>query len=186
MRRKHSFTVFAPGFVLIVALILALGGTSCKGKHDRVIVENEEPAASSRPVSVVLMNDAKASAQLIGGFYPVENGAWRWTAGKFSILLGMPPTAAQSGATLTLALTIPDAVIAKLKDITLTASARGTKLQSTRYDKPGSYTYTADVPSSLLTGDSVRVDFALDKSMAPDVDKRELGVVVSSIGLSSK
>jgi len=179
---RTGIAILAPGFVLL----LALGSAACQGKHDRVILENEQPDAGQRPVSLILMNDSKASAQLLSGFYPVENGAWRWTAGKFSVLLATPPGAAQSGATLTLALTVPDAVITKLKDTTLTALINGTKLQSTKYTKPGPYVYTADVPSSLLTANTVTVDFALDKSMAPGVDKRELGIVTSSVSLNSK
>ena len=46
--------------------------------------------------------------------------------------------------------------------------------------------FTADVPPALLTGDSVRVDFALDKTIPPDVDKRELGVVATSVGITAQ
>ena len=34
----------------------------------------------------------------------------------------------------------------------------------------------------MLTGESVKVDFALDKTMRPDGDKRELGVIANFRG----
>ncbi len=51
---------------------------------------------------------------------------------------------------------------------------------------PESNIFTADIPPALLTGESVTVDFALDKTIPPDVDKRVLGVVATSVGISSK
>ena len=94
--------------------------------------------------------------------------------------------AAAEGAVVTLAFSLPDIVIQRLKSVAITASVNGTKLKSAQFDKPGANAFTADVPSALLTGESVTVDFALDKTVPPDVDKRNLGVVATSIGISSK
>ena len=170
----------------ILALFLALGGAACEGKRTPATVENENHNTAPALASVIRMNDPNASAQLPSGFYGVENNTWRWTAGKFSAVLRPPPAAAQNGATLTLAFTIPDGVIEKLKNITLTASVNGMALQSIKYEKPGPDAYTVGIPAALLAGDSVRIDFALDKSVPPGVDKRELGIVASSVGLSPK
>jgi hypothetical protein len=39
----------------------------------------------------------------------------------------------------------------------------------------------------VFTGETVRVDFQLDKAMPPSgADRRELGIIVLSIGLESK
>jgi hypothetical protein len=173
-----------PG-TFIFALVIALGALSdaaCEGKHDLISVENN---AAPGLVSVLRMNDPNASAQLLSGFYMVENNAWRWTAGKFSVVLGVPSRAARSGATLTLAFTIPDGVMEKLGNVTLTASVMGAALKPAKYEKPGPDAYTANIPASLLAGDSIRIDFALDKSVPPGVDKRELGIMASSVGLTS-
>ena len=62
----------------------------------------------------------------------------------------------------------------------------GPELDSTRYDKPGANIFTAEVPRAVLTGESIRVDFALDKTLPVDVDTRNLGVVATSVGISSK
>jgi hypothetical protein len=175
----------------ILAFGLALTGTACQGKHSSVTARTEgDTGSGSRPVSpgasLVRMNDPKASAQLLSGFYAVENNAWRWTAGKFSVSLYTPPAAAQRGATLMLAFSVSDAAVQKLGALTLTASIDGTALQSARYDKAGAYTFTADVPPSMLTADSVKVDFALDKSFRADGDVRELGIIAASVGLADK
>jgi hypothetical protein len=166
--------------------LLTLTLAACKGKHNRVTAQSNEPDAHPSLFSSVAMNDPNAGAQLLSGFYPVENNAWRWTAGTFSVLLRTPPTAAQRGATLSLGFTLPDAVIGKLKDNGITASINGTALKSEKYDAAGSYVFSADVPASTLAAESVKVDFALDKSLPPGVDKRELGIIATSVGISPK
>lgn len=171
---------------IVAAVLLALTGVSCKGRHNRVAVQNEEPDTGSRMASTVRMNDPQAGAQLLSGFYPVENSSWRWTAGKFSVLLRTPPTAAQRGGALTLAFSVPEVVIQKLNRVTLSASINGTVLKSAEYESPGSYVFSADVPASMLAGDSVKVDFGLDKSLPPGLDKRQLGVIATSVGVSTR
>ena len=168
-------------------LVLALTGISCKGKHDRVEVQNEEPASgATRVQSTFRMSDTSAAGQLLSGFYPVEANAWRWTARKFSVLLRTPPGAAQAGGNLSLNFTIPDVSIQQLKSVTLSASVNGMMLKSQEYTAAGTQVFTADVPASMLAADSVKVDFALDKSIPPGVDKRDLGLVAASVGLAAK
>ena len=65
---------------VLAVLLLVLPGFGCKGKHNRVEVQNEEPADTGpRMLSTVRMSDAKATAQLLSGFYAIENNSWRWT-----------------------------------------------------------------------------------------------------------
>jgi hypothetical protein len=132
------------------------------------------------------MGDAALTGQLLKGFYGVENNTWRWTSKQFSVLLATPPGAGQNGATLTFAFTFPDVVFQKTGPVTLAASINGMMLKSQAYNTPGAYTLNADVPASFLTTDSVKIDFALDKSFKPDQDKRELGVIAGSAGLAPK
>jgi hypothetical protein len=196
MESRHGLTTTRLAFpagtvertlIFIPALILALSTSGCEGKVPQTPVANEGQKVATTPVSVVRMNDQSAGAQLLSGFYGVENNAWRWTAGKFSVLLLTPPAARQSGATLTFAFSIPDGVIEKLKRITLTASVNGTAFGPTVYTKPGQQTYTAGIPASLLSADTVKIDFALDKTVAPSgADIRPLGIIASSVGLSPK
>ena len=72
------------------------------------------------------------------------------------------------------------------KSITLAASINGTELKSEHYDTPGPYVFNADVPASLLTGESIKVDFSVDKTMRPDGDKRELAIIANSVGITPK
>ncbi|MDE3197264.1 MAG: hypothetical protein KGN84_13020 [Acidobacteriota bacterium] len=175
-------------FALTLAASLAVS-SGCRGRHQRTAVQNEEPPAPAvRQIeSTVKMSDPAAQAQLIKGIYGIEVGSWRWTAGHFSILLRPPLGSAQSGATLSLALTVPEVIFRKLGPLTLTASAGGTRIKTEKYAKSGSYTFGADVPGSLLAGDSVTFDFDLDKSLPPTgSDSRELGLIVSAVSLESK
>jgi hypothetical protein len=170
---------------LPLLLLLALTGAACKGKHSRVTVQNEEPDTGPRIASTVQMNDPHTAAQLLSGFYAVENNMWRWTAGNFSVQL-RTPLAAQNGATLTLSFTLPDVIVQKLKNIRVTASINGMELKSQQYDTAGPYVFNADVPAALLTGESVKVDFAVDKTMRPDGDARNLAIIANSVGISPK
>jgi hypothetical protein len=174
---------------IILAVGLALGGAACHGTRSKVTTQDEAASGSgtvSRGAALVRMNDSRTGAQLLSGFYAIENNAWRWTAGTFSVLLYTPPASAQRGAALTLAFTIPDIAIRQVGDVTLTASINGMALRSVKYDKAGVYIFTADVPPSMLTTDSVTVDFALDKSFQTNGDVRKLGVIAASVGLKSK
>ena len=177
---RRSFHIAATTFIAI-SLNLA-----CTGKHSTTVQNDEgEPSAKAPLVSMLKMSDPSAKDQLAKGFYQLESNAWRWTAGNFSVTLKTPPGAAQKGATLTLALTVSDAALKQLHSQTLAASIGATALKSEKYIDPGSHTFIADIPATALTGDTVTIDFSLDNSLPPAVDKRELGVIVSSIGIES-
>jgi hypothetical protein len=135
-------------------------------------------------LSVVRMDDSRGAAQLLSGFYSPEDNSWRWTAGKFSAELKPPPGASQNGAKLELKLTIPDVVVQQLGAITLSASAGGARLTPEKFTEAGNYVYAADVPASALGSDSITVEFSTDKAIPPGkVETRELGLIVTSVGL---
>jgi len=164
----------------VLLVTLAFAPLGCKRKQQAV--KGSAPMAST-----VHMGDPQVEAQLIGGFYGIEQSSWRWSGRRFSVALGPPLGAAQKGATLQLRLTVPPVVIEKLTTITLSATVGGSALPPETYTKAGDYTYTREVAPALLAGESVRVDFQLDKSMPPSgADLRDLGVVVLSAGLELK
>jgi hypothetical protein len=168
----------------ILVLLLALAPIACK-RHRRPPVQTVEEAPAL--ASVVATADPHAVKQLVSGFYGVDQNSWRWTAGRFSVLLRPPRTAATNGAILQLKLAIPDVALAKIKGVTLSAYVNGTALTPETYTQAGQFTYSRDVLSSLLGGDVARIDFSLDKTMPPTAsDRRELGVVVSMIGFQPK
>jgi len=169
------------------ALILtfaALLTPACK-RHRPVTVQTieEAPALSS----VVATSDPQAATQLVSGFYGIEQNAWRWTAGRFVVVLRPPRSASTNGATLQLKFAIPAGAMPKMKGVTLSASVNGTALPPETYTQPGQFTYTRDVPAALLGGEVARFDFSVDKTTGQtEMDHRELGLVVSLIGLQPK
>ena len=172
--------------VLSVALgiTLVLATTGCKNKKVKVQATEEE---APRMASAVGMGDPKAETQLISGFYGVEAGAWRWTGKQFTLVLRPPAGSAQNGGKLQLKLTVPPVVIEKLKNVALSATANGSALAPESYTQPGEYVYTRDVPAAALTGESVKIDFQLDKAIPPSGgDLRELGLIVLNASLESK
>jgi hypothetical protein len=171
----------AIGLCCLLALAAA---PACKRRKVRSAATDEE---TPRMASVLNLGDTRVEPQLVSGFYGVEAGAWRWAGKQFTVSLRPPAGAAAKGAKLTVKLTVPQVVIDKNKNVTLSATVGNAALAPETYTTPGDYFYVRDVPASALAGDSVRVDFALDKVMPPSgADIRELGIIVFSIGLESK
>jgi hypothetical protein len=174
IERKRFF-----GLIAMACLIVAVPG--CR-KPAGGTVDDRAPFASA-----FRMNDPRAQRQLVSGLYNVENGAWRWTAGKFSLSLQPPPGSETKGAKLALKLNVPDSAIKQLNILTLSAKVGDTSLPPQTFNKGGDYTYEADVPSTALQTAPVRVDFWLDKSVPPSAsDRRELGIIVNQVGLIAK
>lgn len=175
--RRHS---------LVLALLAVLWAACGCRRQERARLEAtiEEPPSLA---SVVHVADAATAAQLLTGFYGLEQGSWRWTAGSFSVLLRPPALASQRGARLLVKLAIPEPVIQKLQNITLKATVNNVALAPETYPRPGEYAYSREVPASALAGASAIVDFTLDKTFAPGGgDQRELGIIVTTVGLEPK
>ncbi len=168
----------------LAALLLAGGGEGCKRRRQVSAVE-QEPETGLR--SVVHTADPRVQTQLLKGFHEIEQGGWRWSAGTFSATLRPPANAAQKGATLVVELTLPDAVLARTKSMTLSATINGTVIPGESYSTGGKHFYRKDVPAAALPGDAVTVDFSLDRFIkAGEIELRELGMIVHSIGLEAK
>ena len=167
-----------------LALVLLLAVIGCKRKENVNVSDDEGP----RMASAVHTGDPQSDTQLVQGFYAIEQNSWRWTAQRFSVVLRPPAGAAERGATLSMQFAVPEPVISRLKTISISGNIGATQLSPETYTQPGSYTYTRDIPASLLNAEALRVDFKLDKSLPPGTggDQRELGVIVSSVGLEAK
>jgi hypothetical protein len=175
----------AGGFACQAVAILILLAPGCRDREKITVGQTEEEAL--RLASVVHVADPRSASQLVSGFYDIEQNAWRWTAGQFTVLLRPPRNAVQKGAVLKLKFSVPEPVLAKLKTISLSASLGGLDLSPETYTQAGEFTYSRDVSGAVLAGDAVKVDFSLDKSLPPNaVDQRELGVIVSNVGLEPK
>jgi hypothetical protein len=83
--------------------------------------------------------------------------------------------------------TLPGVVFSRFKAVTLAASIHKERLSPETYRQPGEAVFTRDVPASLLSGHSVRVDFELDRATPPgNPDTRELGLIAHSVGFEGK
>jgi hypothetical protein len=179
--RRSRLSLLTGGLVL--ALALAPLGCKREPKTVKVVTtESEAPALAS----TVRTSEASQEPQLLNGFYGIEANSWRWTGKEFSVLLRTPPGAAQSGGALSVALTVPEVAL-RAGPLTLSASVEGSPLPPETYSKSGQYELKRDVPASALSKDAVRIQFSLDKSIPPaGAERRELGVIVTSVGLQPK
>jgi hypothetical protein len=165
----------------VVLGALALAPAACKRS-----AKHELPEAALELRSVVPVDGPDADLQLVRGFHSLEGNPWRWTEGKFSVILRPPPGSTLEGAQLELKLNIPDVVFQQLGSVTLSATAGGILLAPEKYTAAGTYVYTRSVPASVLAGDSVSIEFATDKAIpAGKIEKRELALIVTSVGLVS-
>jgi hypothetical protein len=147
----------------------------------------EESPGAPKLLAALNMGDPKGEAQLLSGFYAIEANAWRWTAKDFSVTLRPPTGSAAQGATLDFQLSVPQSAIDKLHSVTLTASVNGTALPPETYSQEGQAEYKRELAPGVLSGESVRIDFHLDKAMPPaNGDMRQLGVVARSVALEGK
>ena len=169
----------------ILISTLVLSATACRrAEPDLAGYTEEEPPHLS---STIRANDPQIVPQLLSGWYPAEQNPWRWTARTFAVALWPPPGSAARGSILRVRLAVPEVLLAQLKSTTLSASIRGVQLAPETYRQPGMAFYNRDVPASAVSGDSVRVDFAVEKPFRPNVaDSRELGVIVHNLSLETK
>lgn len=165
--------------------VILLQAAACK--REQRAIERATIEESPELAAVVHVADPKTSFQLIKGFYALEGNSWRWTAGKFSVVLRAPAGARQKGATLRVKLNVPEAIAGKLGPQTLSARAAGVALPPETFPQAGDYEYVRDVPAAAFDQDSLTVEFSLDKTLPPgEVDRRELGIIVISVGLEPK
>src|SRR5271166_314107 len=134
---------------LLCGLLSGMFGASCKRRR-RPKPQTEEVTVSRPVVGLIPAHletrDPAAASQLLKGFYKPE-GSWRWTAGQFSVLLGIPKGAAVSGGVLKLHLTIPQVVLDKLHQQTLSAYVHGKPLGPETYTSQGAQTYSRPIPA---------------------------------------
>jgi hypothetical protein len=169
---------------LLVASV-AVCSISCKQPERVRATAVDEDEGDLR--SIVHLADPRATVQLTGGFHEVEGNSWRWTKGRFSVTLRPPADGAKKGAYLIAKLSIAESTIKHLGGVRLSATVNGTPIDGENYSKTGDYVYRKDVPASALQPEAVAVEFALDKFLAAgQVEGRELGVIVSVIGLEAR
>ena len=131
------------------------------------VVLDRHPALAYLP-----MNAPEAPAQIVSGLYDVEGGAWRWMSASAVVLLKSPAQPLPIEAVFT----IPDPAPARHVELLLD----GRVVASETYSGPGAYTLKS--PPQSPAGETATVTLTLDRTFSVPGDRRELGVVVSSIG----
>lgn len=136
---------------------------------------------------MINLGDPKMQPQLIGGFHDIEQG-WRWTASEFAVGVKVPRHADANGALLVMNYSVPEAVLAARKQTTITARISGNDLPMETCTKSGLQEFRREIPAAWLKEKTtVRIDIKVAPSTPPnETDKRELGVIVHSIGLTRK
>src|ERR1035437_8355315 len=100
---------------LLLTAGLLLAGPASKRRSRVKIAQTGEDGP---PLATTVHGpDPRSAPQLVSGFYDVEQNAWRWTAGKFSVILRVPRGADRKGALLHLKFSLPEAVIEGLKSV---------------------------------------------------------------------
>ncbi len=164
------------------AAMVVLTAGACK--REQRAIERATVEESPELAAAVHVADPKTSFQLLKGFYALEGNTWRWTARTFSVVLRAPAGARDKGATLRLKVNVPEPIASKLGALTLSAQIGGVSLDPETFPRAGDYEYARHVPPAAFKAESVTVDFALDKALPPgDVDQRELGIIVTTVGL---
>lgn len=159
-----------------------MAAPACK-RSRRFFQRSDEPILTS----FVNTADTSKAVQLRQGFYAVEAQSWRWTSKHFQVALAPPRRQAGHPVQLVLRFALPEFIVNDLKSIQLSAVINGFQLAFQTYSQSGQFTYIQDVPPDQLSGDTIFVDFNLDKAVPPSAtDHRELGVIVSQVGLVSK
>jgi hypothetical protein len=78
-------------------------------------------------------------------------------------------------------------VISKIKTTSISAKVGTVTLSPETYTQAGEFDYSRDVDSKLLTGESVNVEFSMDRFLtAGMVESRELGLIATSVGFEAK
>lgn len=165
-----------PISLTLMLLSLLFVADSCKRRH-----------RPPEKVSNAFAGDPDVASRFSDGFYAIEANAWRWTGKEFAVTLNPPPHSAERGAHLVMNLVVPEPVIQHSPFVELSCSVQGLKLDPQVFAKAGAYTYTRDVPQDKLQGRDVRIEFAVDHTLPPgNGDSRQLGIIVSRVGLVAK
>jgi len=166
----------------VVITVMALAGLAGCMKSKKPVQYVEE--GSSQLATAVNAADPRTAIQLLRGFHDVENNSWRWTASRFAVALRPPTRVPAEGVTLYLDYVVPDVFLQKVPETTLAVLVNGKALEPEKITKAGTFKLERTVTPAMLQGDVVTVDFALDKFLASGaVDQRELGLIVSAVGL---
>ena len=173
-----------PLVLLLFFLVLGAGGCDRTPAPRVGDVPGASPAASSaaRPqFSYINTGDVRAKPQLLSGWYPIEDGAWRWMGKEAQAVLLTPQ---ESPFSFELRLFFPENHMKRVGGpVTVSVLLDGTLFAQETFSRPGNQAIHKSVPAGTLGGPSTKLTIRVDRTIPPtDTDKRELGAVIQGFG----
>jgi hypothetical protein len=168
---------------LAATLLLAVFLSGCGSSS----AQTPLPEQSAELLSVVDMSDPRGFVQLASGFWNLESNSWRWATTDFKVVLRRPEQAEVNGARLQVNVRVPPIIHDRLGAVTLQSKVNGYALVPETFAEVRNYTYDRPIPAAALVQPAVLIEFTTDKSTpAPEDLSRELSLIISSVGLTSK
>jgi hypothetical protein len=157
-----------------------------------MVLDSKQPAPPEPPwakspgmLSYLHMGDIRSRAQLVSGWYAIEDGAWRWMAPEAEAAL-RPLT----GASVQFGLQLffpPDFMRRAGSPVAVSVELNGKPFTKALYFEPGGHTVAKGVPPDLLTWPVTRVSIRVDPYIPPSAtDQRALGAVVQGLGFVAR
>jgi hypothetical protein len=134
--------------------------------HAAVVVER-------RPVlSYLPLNAPEAEQQIVSGLFQVEEGGWRWMAGRAVILLKRP----EQRSIVQVALHIPEQSPARR----ISLSLDGVPVAEQTFPAPGTYTLSSG-PVTVASQEAT-LTITADKTFSVPGDERRLSIILTAAG----
>ncbi len=152
-----------------------------------LVIDSNQPAAQlpgAKPLgmlSYLNLGDIRSRAQLVSGWYAIEDGAWRWMAPEAEATLR--PLSGQAVQFELQLFFPPDFMRRAGSPVTVSVKLNGKPFTKAFYYEPGAHTISRAVPPELLTWPTTRVSISVNPYLPPSAtDQRALGAVVQGLG----
>jgi len=119
------------------------------------------------------MNSPQAENQIVSGVFQLEDGTWRWMAGRAVLLLKVPAVPSR----LAVRFYLPPQSPARR----VTVSVNGGDVARAAYDREGLYTLETAEPLTL-SEEPATVEIRVDRTFSPPGDRRQLGLILRQVG----
>lgn len=143
---------------------------------NRILVTSNE-AGEALPQAFAL-GEPRARALVLRGIYDEDEKGYAWTKQVFTVRLGAPLEVVQQGGVLSMAVYVPDLVIAQNHSVVVTPRIGGKALMPHTIDTAGLLDIVFDVPRGATQSGENDIEFALDKRFIAQDDDREFGILV--------
>lgn len=161
-----------PRFFAAVSFLALVG---CSSEPDQI-----PPPQNTGPVSVFQARRGTDWNNVVADIYPSE-GSWSWTGKRPTVKVLTP---SNSPIHYSIDFSLVDGGLAQTGPISVQFFVNDHILDTVRYDKPGAQHYEKEVSSDWLSpGQEAIVGAEIDKIHTAPSDKRQLGFILSKIGL---